>query len=372
MMKNKNFSVVLILITVLLFNNCNNRSPDTIKIGALLSFTGSGANYGKSLRQGIDIAVQEINSKGGINGKNLEIVYEDAQTDAKMGISGFQKLVAIDKVPLVIGSISSVVLATAPIADKNHVILLNSSAMSPKICENAQNYLFSVMVNGRDEADFMAKYILDSIPDSKVAILYSNNSSGIDTKDYFSEKLKDYNINIAIEEGYNLGETDFKTSLTKIKNSKANVCYLIAFSSKEFADILKQSKELNLGIKWYSYSGFETKETIQLSGDAANGILYSYPKYSKNDTLFTSFQREYNSKYNSWADIYTVTSYDAIYLVSDVIKKYGYSSDSIKSGLEQIKNYDGIFGEIEFGDIHCIKKDLMWKTVKNSNYEILE
>lgn len=371
-MKNKIISIILILITAFLFNSCNNKSTDTIKIGALLSFTGSGANYGKSLRQGIDIAVQEINSKGGINGKNLEIVYEDAQTDAKIGVSGFQKLISIDRVPLVIGSISSVVLATAPIADKNHVVLLNSSAMSPKICENAQDYLFSVMVNGRDEADFMANYILDSIPNSKVAILYSNNSSGVDTKDYFSEKLKEYHINIAIEEGYNLGETDFKTSLTKIKNSKADICYLIAFSSKEFADILKQSKELNLGIQWYSYSGFETKETIQLSGDAANGILYSYPVYSKKDTLFNAFQSKYNTQYNSWADIYTVTSYDAIYLVTDVIKKYGYSVDSIKSGLEQITNYDGIFGEIEFGDIHCIKKELMWKTVKNNNYEILD
>lgn len=351
--------------------SCNlNNSRNTVKIGALLPLTGSGANYGKSLKQGINIAVEEINASGGINGKKLEIIFEDSKSNAKDGIIAFNKLVTINNVPLVLGSISSVILAVQPIADEKKVVLINSSAISPKICEKAENFLFSLMVNGETEARYMAKEFCKIYPNDKIAILYSNNSSGVDTKEKFLQELKQNGGVAGIIESYELNSTDFRTQLNKIKLSGVKYGYLIAFSSNEFANILIQSKEIGVAIKWYSYSGIETKETIELARNAAEGIIYTYPKYNPDDTLFSNFQNKYSKQYKSWADIYTVTSYDGIKYVSEIMRKYGISADQIQKGLRSKTEYVGMFGKTSFENKQCVDRDLLWKEIKNAKYEI--
>ncbi len=359
-------------IYVYKIRNTGNANENVIRIGALVALTGSSANYGKSLRQGIEIATDEINKDGGINGKKLEVIYEDSQGDARTGISGFNKLVDVDKVPVVIGSISSVILAVEPIADEKKVVLINSSAISPKICEKAEDFLFSVMVNGATEARFMAGEISRKHQSEPIAILFSNNSSGVDTKDNFVKQLESAGGKVAIAEGYELNTTDFKSQLTKIKESKAKVGYLIAFSSNEFANILTQSKEIGLNLQWYSYSGLETKETLDLAKNAAEGIIYSYPQYDPNDAAFDGFQDKYQSLHQSWADIYTVTSYDAIKLLSSVMKNNETSSIAIQQGLRNIGGFKGVFGETRFTNKQCVEKPLMWKTVKDNKYQIFK
>lgn len=373
-MNKKSWGIVALIIFLYLFSSivsCSKARKD-VEIGALLALTGSGANYGKSLKQGIDLAVEEINQAGGISGKNLKVIYEDSQTDAKAGVNGFIKLAEVNKVPLVIGSISSVVLAVAPIADEKKIVLLNSSAMSPKICDAADDFLFSLMINGSEEAKLIAKKLVEDYGDEPVAVLYSNNSSGIDTKDNFVNQLTSIGGKLAIAEGYELNITDFRTPLTKIQNSVAKIGFLIAFSSQEFAKILIQTKELGINIQWYSYSGIETKETLQLVKNAAEGIIYSYPQYDAGDKAFQKFQKEYMKRYGEWADIYTVTSYDAVKLVAQVMSRYGTSPEQIQKGLRESVGFEGIFGKVQFGKKQCVEKPLMWKTIVNNSFQLLE
>ena len=178
-----------------------------------------------------------------------------------------------------------------------------------------------------------------------------------------------------IAEGYELNTTDFKLQLDKIKKSNVKFGYLIAFSSKEFADILKQTKELDLDIQWFSYSGIETRETLELAMDSADGIIYSYPTYDANGTLYANFQRKYSAKYKSWADIYTVTSYDGVYLVAKVMEEYGTTAIDIQKGLRSIDQFDGIFGNIKLSNAvgkQCVDRKLMWKKIENNQYKIAD
>ncbi len=358
---------VLSLIGLYLYQS---KVEKSVRIGALLALTGSGANYGKSLQQGIELAKEEVNKDGGINGLPLQIIYEDSQGDAKTGVAAFNKLVSIDRVPVVLGSISGVVLAVAPIADQQQVVLVNSSAISPKICDQAGNFVFSMMVSGTDEAKFMASAFARIHPATPLAILYSNNASGIDTKNVLENDLRASGVPIAISEGYELGATDFRTQLAKIKASGAQYGYLIAFSSAEWARILRQSHDLALDISWFSYSGFETKETLELAASAAEGIIYSYPAPSAGTNAVEKFQSLYKSKYGSWADIYTVTSYDAVKLLSSILKKSGQNAIDVRNGLRTQTNYEGLFGKINFNPKQCVTSGLMWKTVRNGEYVI--
>ncbi len=363
--------LVLALSTASCGRKNNPTESKSVRIGALLALTGSGANYGKSLKQGIELACEEINQAGGINGKPLEVIYEDSQGDAKTGVSAFNKLADIDHVPLVIGSISSVVLAVAPIADQKHVVLINSSAISPKICDAATQFLFSIMISGAQEASFMAQEAAKKHKGEPVAVLFSNNASGVDTKNRFVQDLTTAGGEVAIAESYELNSTDFRNQLAKIRESGAQLGYLIAFSSSEFARILIQTKEMNVPILWYSYSGFETKETLQLAGLAAEGAIYSYPDYSAQKDKMESFQQRYQNKYGSWADIYTVTSYDGVHLLASVIAANGSSADQIQTGLRKDQGYAGVFGDLHFEAKQCVTKPLIWKTVHGGAYSVL-
>ena len=348
--------------------SCRDHSSQSVRIGALLPLSGSGSNYGRSLRQGLEIAKGEINANGGINGKQLEIIYEDSQGDPKVAISGFEKLSSFDHVPVVIGSISSVVLALASTADREHVVLINSSAMSPKICTEATDYLFSFMVSGSDEARFMASTYVNAHRMSPIAVLYSNNASGIDTRDAFISDLTARGGHIAVQEGYELNSTDFRTQLTKIKASNAQYGYLLAFSSAEFAQILKQSQELGLKIKWYSYSGFETRETLSLAGSAADGVVYSYPSYSGHVDAMQKFQAQYESSYGSIPDVYTTTSYDTMKVLAQAMAQSSdYSPATIRQELLR-KSYEGLFGIFKFSEPQCVARQPMWKTVSGGKF----
>ena len=363
--------LTLAMILSLVFWSC--QKQDVVRVGAILPLTGGGATFGVSLKQGIDLPVETINASGGINGRKLEVVYEDSKGDARTGVSAFNKLTMMDKVPLVLGSMTSIVLAIQPEADRRNVVLINTSAISPLINEKAEDFLFNLVVNGETEAVFMAKKFQREFPDERIAVLYANNPSGAYTRDVFTQNLTRLGNSNHITESYELGATDFRIQLDRIRRSGAKYGYLLAFSSKEFADILRQTKELNLDIQWFSVSGIETRETIELAREAADGVIYSYPKLT-NDTLYSNLQAKYSAQYNTWADIFTVTSYDAVQLIAEVMKQYGTTALDIQKGLRSIDNYYGIFGHFKLSDSgkQFVERELLWKTIENGQFRILE
>jgi len=378
-MVKKNFITIVVIAVVAIgifvsLYNTDKKQEESIKIGTVLPLTGGMANYGISLKRGFDLAVKEINASGGINGKPLVIIHEDSKSEARTGVTAFNKLVTTDKVPLVFSSLSSVVLAIQPVADEQRIVLINSSAISPNIREMANNFLFSVMVNGATEAVFMARKFQEKYPNEKLVILYSNNSSGIDTKDALVSELQLLGNTNVYTESYELNTTDFKLQIDRLKKHNAKFGYLLAWSTAEIAGILKQAKELNFDIQWFSHSGIETRETLELAREAAEGIIYSYPKYDVSDPRFSNLQAEFQSKHNTWGDICVITAYDGMYLIADVMRKYGTTSLDIQKGLRSIEGFNGIFGDIDFSKSgkQYAEKELFWKKIKDNQYVILE
>jgi branched-chain amino acid transport system substrate-binding protein len=330
------------------------------------------ANYGFSIKQGMELAVSEINTSGGINGNMLIVVYEDSKSDARTGVNAFNKLVMMNNVPVVFGSLTSVILAIQPIADEKQVVLINSSAISPNIRDRADNFLFSIMVNGATEARFLAKEFQTKHPNEKITILYCNNASGVDTRNMIVHELELLgNTNVHLE-SYEVDVTNFKIQLDRIRRSQARYGYLLAYNDRDFAAILEQAKEINLDIQWFSYWGIETKETLDLAKDAANGVIYSYPKYD--EATYSNLQSRYDSKFNSWADVYAITSYDGVHLIAEVMRRYGTSSIDIQTGLRSFRGYNGIFGDIDFthGGKQYVERELFWKIIENNQFKVQE
>lgn len=376
-MKNLKFhekKVFLLLYLFLIFSflsaSCAQKEPATYKIGAILPLSGSGANYGKWEKQGIDLAVEEINQAGGINGKKLEIIFEDSKSLPKDGVSAMNKLATVDKVPVAIAGISSVVLACAPVADQYKVVLLNSGGISPKI-RGAGEYVFSNIGDGAVEVKVMAEYAYNYLKFKKLAVLYINAAAGTDSRDIFIKHFKGLGGEIVAVEGHEQGATDFRAQLTKLRDAKPEAIYLASFT-KESALILKQANEMRIKTQWLSYAPFQGQDILTIAGKTADGVIYTSPAFDPNSTdeKMREFQSKYESKYGIKSELYAATFYDGIKLIAEAIKKGGYNSEGIKRALIEVKDYHGVSGVTTFDADRAVSKPVILKTIKDGQFII--
>ncbi|RKZ20523.1 hypothetical protein DRQ23_08955 [bacterium] len=165
--------VIAVVVGILVYPK-KTKEPEVIKIGAILVLTGPDAKAGQSAREGIELAVNEINSAGGIKGNLLEIVYEDDAGDPAKAVSAAKKLIDIDKVPAVIGPMwSSSVLAVAPIAEKKKVVILSPTASAPSITK-AGDYIFRNTYSDVFEGTKAAEFAYKKLGLKQAAVTYIN------------------------------------------------------------------------------------------------------------------------------------------------------------------------------------------------------
>ena len=371
-MKKVKILMLAILMLPFVFWGCQNRE-DVVRIGAILPLTGTQATFGVSLKQGIDLGVESINASGGINGRRLEVIFEDSRSDARNGVSAFNKLTMVDRVPLVLGSLTSVILAIQPEADRQGVVLINTSAVSPLINEASTDFLFNLVINGETEAIAMARRFQSYFPGERIAVFHANNSSGIYVANAFTQALTRLGNTNFITEGHEPGATDFRIHLDRIRRSGARFGYIHAQNLNELADILRQTRELNIDMQWFAMSFIESSETIELAGDAANGIIYSFPKIY-DEELYTDFQERFYSRNGIKADILATNSYEALQLVAAVMREYGTTAFDIQRGLRTADNLSGIFGQFRLSETgkQFVDRELLWKTIENGEFIILE
>lgn len=232
------YGLIAILLIITAFSLGCAKKEKEIKIGAILPLTGDAAKYGESAKRAIDLAVEEINSTGGIKGSKIKVIYEDDQALPEKGVSAIQKLITVDKVHVVIGAMpSSVTLAMAPIAEKNKVVLFSPASSNPKITE-AGDYIFRNDVSDIFEGGKMADETWQRLKFRKAAVLYINNDYGVGIKDVFVYRFTVLGGEIVATENFEQGTTDFRTQLTKIKQGNPEAVYIVGY--KEQIQILKQ------------------------------------------------------------------------------------------------------------------------------------
>jgi branched-chain amino acid transport system substrate-binding protein len=368
-LKNHRYGISLLLIAISIFLGCE-KNPDLINIGVIAPLSGDAAAAGEMVKRGIDLAVDEINNSGGINGSTLNVIYEDSKGSPKDGVSAAQKLIKQDKVQVIIGGVfSSVALSISPIADKNKVVLLSPAASNPQL-STAGDYIFRVWPSDTFEGMKMAEIAYKNLNISEVGILHSSDDYGLGIKEVFINKYKKLGGNISIIENYHEGDTDFKTQITKIKSLMPRAIYLIGHY-KEMSQILKQAKVLGIKSQFLSVSAFEVPEIIDLTGDAANGVIYLAPSYNSNSSTpeIKQFTTNFNKKYGNAPGIVEAHSYDALRIIASSMKRIKQvNGESIKNKLYQIKKYQGVTGEISFDENGDVSKPLQVKTLEKNKF----
>ncbi|MBI1979885.1 MAG: ABC transporter substrate-binding protein [Elusimicrobia bacterium] len=364
---------IIILTFMLGPFGCAKKEQQEIKIGAVLSITGSGAPYGEDAQRGIELAVNQINNKGGIKGEEVKLIVEDDQTDPKTSTLAVNKLISQDRVQVIIGAVtSSSMLADAPIAEKAKVVLLSPGASNPKITE-AGDFIFRDWISDALEGKAMADYLYQREKVRKVAILYINNDYGTGLKEVFTERFKALGGDAILAESYNQDDTDFRSQLTKIKNARPERIYLPGYY-KEMALTLKQAKEMGIKIPFRSVVTFEEPDLLKLAGKEAEGVIYSSPFYdpSSEDEHIRNFVTGFKNKYQREPGIFAAHGYDAVFLIADAIERRGYKGESIRDGLYEIRDFRGVSGRMSFDKNGDVTKPVAIKEIRNGKFAILE
>ena len=364
---------LLNVAVILLIAGCQRAGKSSVEIGAILPLTGDAAIYGQELKNGIELAREEINNSGGIKGKKIEVKYEDDRGQPKEGVSAIQKLISADKVPVIIGgATSSVALAIAPIAVEKKVVLLSPTATAPALSKVGK-YFFLIWPSDNYDGLIMAQFAFDKLGLKKVAILYVNTEYGQGIDNVFKKEFEKRGGQILISESYELGASDFRTQLTKMKQLEPDAIYLPGYY-KELAGILRQARELGVKSVFLSVNSFYDPKLLEIAGNSAEGAIFTYPTYDakSEEPLTKKFVEVFKAKYKKEPDAFAVQGYDAMKTVADAIQAGGDSSESIRDAMAHMKDFPGVGGSITFDVNGDVRKPLRFLTVQGGQFVPLQ
>jgi branched-chain amino acid transport system substrate-binding protein len=335
------------------------QANEPIKIGQVTALTGDVAAYGEMEKEGADLAVAEINARGGINGHQLVIVREDDKGDPAQSVTAINKLIGVDKVSAVIGMLSSGgTLAAAPVAERNSVVLLSPGAESAKISK-AGDYVFRICPSTAQEVDKLLA-LTKQLNKNNGVIMYATNDYGVDFNEIAEQKAPGQGMNILMSEGYEADATDFRTQLAKIAEKKPEVVFLFGYP-KDMGLIVKQASAMGIKTQFLAPDTFG-EVSVGIAKSAADGVIYVLP----NDGTSAAFKEAYKNKYSKEPNNFNAVNYDAVNLLALAIGKGGNNGTAIKDELYKIKDYSGASGNITIdsnGD--AINRPILLKTIKD-------
>ena len=348
-------------------------AAEPIKLGSVLRLS-VGAEDGLPARRGVELAVKEINQAGGINGRPLEVIFEDEKDSPTQAVNAVQKLINVDKVVAIIGPMTSgATLAAAPTANEAKIVMVTPTATSPKI-SGAGAYIYRGCSRIDKQAEALTKYVAENFKPKTVGVLYSNEPYGKGSYELFSKYFENLGIKVVAVESFMRGAKDFRAQLTTIKAANPDILFIPGYY-QETAPAAVQARQLGLNQRIIGVYGDIAPIYIQLAGKAAEGHLvaseynedYDTPKNKKfKEAYYNLVKTIANEPVNI---MFAALTYDMTGMVAEGIKKYGPTSEGIKKYLDEVKDYDGVTGKLSFDQNHdVVKGEVALFEVKNGKY----
>ncbi len=360
----KKLLAILIATTMLtsLLPGCNG-AGNTIKIGGIQPISGEVSAYGTQSRDAINLAIKEINAKGGVLGKQLESVIEDDEANPEKTLNAFTKLVTKDKVVGIVGALTSnCSIPLSKEAQKRKIVMITPSSTNATVTD-AGDYVFRACFIDPFQGTVNAKFAIDNLKAKTAAVIFDNtNDYSKGLKDNFVKTFKELGGTITAEESYAKGDKDFAAQLTKIEGGNPDVLFIPDYYST-VSLIAKQTR--NQGIKATMLGGDGWEAIAKNAGEEVNGSYYSNHYTSgADDPEVKAFVANYKAAYGVEPNALAALAYDATYLLADAIARAGSTdSEKIKNAMAQSdKKY--VTGRVKFdAKRNPIKSVVMVKVV---------
>lgn len=331
-------------------NGATGAAPEKIVIGGLWAMSGPSAAYGDWYSNGANLAVKEINDAGGLNGKTkIELKIEDTQAQADTAVTALQRLIGED-VRFVESAFSSQTLALMPIANQRKIPVMNGGAQSPLLAKTG-DFLFNDIPLIYKESAILGKYLHSGAKLSKAAVLHTSDDGGVAAYEAFKQSYEaDGGLVVAVESGKYQG-TDYRSQLTKLKGSGADVLVIGAFG-QDSNNIISQAREIGWNVQMANTSWVSIPDV--LANPAAEGLIHTSIPFTPTAKFAASYKAAYGKEPTTG---YIGNYYDGIKVWAASYEKasQGGSIDpdgtAVMKALHEIKTFDSSYGsELSFDD----------------------
>jgi branched-chain amino acid transport system substrate-binding protein len=319
-----------------------------IKVGVYLDLSGQTSSFGQSTKNGIEMARDEINNAGGINGRKIELVIEDEQGEPGKVTTVVTKLLRQDQVQALLGEVASTnSLTAAPKAQEAHVPMITPSSTNPEVTKKG-DYIFRVCFIDPFQGEVMAKFAATTLKAKRAAILSDFNSDySKGLTQFFKQSFTKLGGTIVDEKSYTQSDRDFSSQLTAIRASNPDVIYVPGYYG-QVGVIAKQARQQGINVPILGGDGWDAPQLWELGGDALKNTYISN-HYSIDDPspLIQKFVADYKARYGINPDALAALGYDAMRVLGDALKRAG-STDGAKlrDAIAQTKDFPGVTGTI--------------------------
>jgi len=323
-------------------------SSGEIVVGYYGDLTGRTSNFGQSTKKGVEIAADELNKAGGINGRQIRILSEDDEGRPEKAATVVTKLIDQDRVIALLGEVASGnSLAAAPKAQAAHVPMISPSSTNPAVTQ-VGDYIFRVCFIDPFQGEVMAKFAANTLKAKKAAIMLDFNSPySRGLTEFFEASFTRLGGQIVNKQSYTQGDRDYKGQLTAIRSTSPDVIYVPGYYG-EVGVIAKQAQQLDIRVPLLGGDGWDATQLWDLGGNALNGDFISN-HYSVDDPspAIQKFVVDYRARYGTVPDALAALGYDAMRVLADSINRAGTTEGpKLRDAIAQTKNFVGVTGTI--------------------------
>lgn len=330
------------------------KDGDTVKVGVITSLTGSLAAFGEAHKRGYSIALDEINAKGGVLGKKIELDFYDDQSKPDLAVQGVSKLVDQDQVPIILGSYSSesTKAIIGPI-NKSEVPLIIPTATADNVMDSHSPWVFRICAGANDYARTTIAFLKDNGAPKTMAIVYENTNFGQSNMKAMTAAAQGAGIKLVAVESYEAKSPDYKAVLQRVKAANPEVIYLCSYLL-DAVTLMRQAQEIDLNPRYYTSAGtgFAAAEFPTDKGAGKNAeFTFSVSQWLPEAKWpgGREFDAEFFKRYGSHPAYHAIQAYEALHAAADAINN-AKSTDSAKIR-DAIKNLNlsmTPFGPVKF------------------------
>lgn len=343
-----------------------------ILLGVSGPLTGDRAEYGHIWRSGFDLAIEEINARGGVRGKKLGYVFEDTQSDPRQTPAVARKFVLDDRIVAVIGDFSSPAsMAASPIYQRGGLVQLGITNSHPDFTA-AVDYIWSNSDSQDDSAPALAHLAVETLGHRRLAVIHQNTDWGNVTTDLFVDAARSLGADVVFREAYLVDEKDFRALLTKACNARPDALVLISYYN-DGALISLQRQAAGLDVPVVAISSVYSPQFIALGGSAVEGVFTStrfHPDDPRPEVRL--FVASYKAKYGVEPDSFAAVAYDGVYIIAQALEAGGIGRKQLRDQLEVAEVFHTVqHGSKPFGPDRRIKNPtFITIVVRNGKFEI--
>ncbi|MTV48689.1 ABC transporter substrate-binding protein [Heliobacillus mobilis] len=355
------------------------QDSNEIVIGANFELSGDVATYGTSSLNAAMIAFDEINAKGGINGKKIRVVKYDNKSDKTESMNVATRLITQDKVSAIIGPVTSGnTLGVVPVVNSKKVPVLTPTATHPDVTidpntKKVNEYVFRACFIDSFQGKAAAEFGLKKGKKAVVLVSQADEYSKGLAK-FFKEGFAAGGGTILGEEAFNKDDNDYRAILTKVKSQEPDVIYLPAYY-EVVAKVVKQARELGIKAAFVGGDGWDSPKLVEVAGkDVLNNCFFTNHYTPEDpDPAVQSFVKAYKEKYGQTPDALAALAYDGARLLADAIQRAGSTEpEKIKEALAATKDFPAITGKFTLNENHDPVKDIVIIELKDGKQVVSE